>query len=169
MSNNLDDRNNQSSGDVKGNLREAEILRSVRQLYDALERFDRAASDAIGIGVTDLKALNLLEAGAMPAGEIGQRLGLKSASITALIDRLALAGLIEREAGREDRRQVWVRLTQKGYQAGGRVFGLLGRQIGETYRTAPAQMSEQASAVLKALAGACEDAAGAIQTYEGGN
>jgi DNA-binding MarR family transcriptional regulator len=62
----------------------------------------------LGIGLTDLHAMNHIFSGAVPIGpvELGQRLGIRSASATALVDRLERSGHVRRQADQDDRRRV---------------------------------------------------------------
>jgi DNA-binding MarR family transcriptional regulator len=105
------------------------LLASVRTLGDALARFDDAASRALGIGRTDLRALFLLEDGPATAGHIGDRLDLTSGSVTALIDRLVAAGYVTRKTDERDRRVVHVELTIATYRAIARVYAPAGRAV----------------------------------------
>lgn len=100
-----------------------------RALWEAMERFDATARRTLGVGRTDLRALNLLEIGPLTAGEIGDRLGLTSGSVTALIDRLARAGHVSRGHPAGDRRRVVVELAPETYAAFAAVYGPLGMRV----------------------------------------
>ena len=62
----------------------------------------------------------------MKAGEVAGRLGISSQAATALVDRLVGAGVVGRSQG-EDRRVVWVSLTEEGRQ----LLARLGRGLEE--------------------------------------
>ncbi len=47
-------------------------------------------------------------------GELAERLQLRHHSTVGLVDRLESLGLVARESGRRDRRQVFVELTEAG-------------------------------------------------------
>jgi len=49
-------------------------------------------------------------------GEIGERLALESSTLTPLLKRMEIAGMVRRERDPDDERQVRVRLTKKGRQ-----------------------------------------------------
>jgi hypothetical protein len=83
------------------------LLGAVRALAEALEHFDDAAARALGVGRSDLRALNQLEDGPLPAGVLAARLGLSSGATTALVDRLVGAGLVTRQDRADDGRKVW--------------------------------------------------------------
>jgi DNA-binding MarR family transcriptional regulator len=97
-----------------------------RELLDALTQVGREHSDAtvifhaavaarLGLHPTDHKVMSLLERqGAMSAGEIAQRTGLATGSVTALIDRLEQRGLARRRPDPRDRRRVLVEATEAG-------------------------------------------------------
>ncbi len=69
----------------------------------------QAGARAVGLGATDLYALNVLELSrAMTPGELGARTGLTSGPTTRLIDRLEAAGYVRRVADMGDRRKAMV-------------------------------------------------------------
>lgn len=71
--------------------------------------FHQAVADRLGLHVSDLRCLNiLLEAGPVPAGEIGERTGLTTGAVTRMVDRLEGAGYVRRESDPADRRRVMV-------------------------------------------------------------
>ena len=51
---------------------------------------------------------------ALPCGEVGERLVTRVPDVTRLIDRLVVAGLVERMRGEDDRRVVLARITTEG-------------------------------------------------------
>jgi DNA-binding MarR family transcriptional regulator len=72
----------------------------------------QAAADRLGINVTDLNCLNILSlTGEMTAGQLARAMGLTTASITGVLDRLEEVGYAQRERDLNDRRRVVVRLT----------------------------------------------------------
>jgi DNA-binding MarR family transcriptional regulator len=72
----------------------------------------QAAADRIGINTTDLHSLNILAFSdhELSAGELATTIGLTTASVTGVIDRLEHAGLVRRVRDPDDRRRVVVRL-----------------------------------------------------------
>jgi len=61
------------------------------------------------------KALMLLnDHGAMLPSRLGSCLNLQRGSLTSMVDSLAESGYVEREPDEEDRRKVWIRLTENG-------------------------------------------------------
>lgn len=95
-------------------VRVLEALRDYRSAESAMRRRTRTS---MGMGETDLLALrHLLEA--QRAGrlvrprELAQRLGISSASVTTLLDRLTRSGHLRREPHPTDRRALVVRATE---------------------------------------------------------
>src|ERR1700728_2206565 len=67
-----------------------------------------AVAEALGVHVTDLRALWLLGEAPRTAGELAGELGLTSAAITALVDRLERDGYVVRQRNNKDRRKVTI-------------------------------------------------------------
>jgi DNA-binding MarR family transcriptional regulator len=76
--------------------------------------FHQAVASRVGINTSDLNCLNILQmAGPLTAGQLAEQAGLtKGGAITAALDRLERAGLIERDRDPGDRRRTIVRHTQ---------------------------------------------------------
>jgi DNA-binding MarR family transcriptional regulator len=80
-----------------------------RRYVSAVVLHAQAGARAVGLGASDLYALNVLElGGAMTPGELASRTGLTTGPITRLIDRLEEAGYVRRTADARDRRKVIV-------------------------------------------------------------
>ncbi|WP_054120743.1 MarR family winged helix-turn-helix transcriptional regulator [Novosphingobium sp. AAP93] len=78
----------------------------------ALFSFTSFAGRRMKIGLAEVAALEHLQvAGALSPGDLGKRLSMPSASVTALLDRLEGKRMIERRANPADRRGVLVGLT----------------------------------------------------------
>jgi DNA-binding MarR family transcriptional regulator len=83
----------------------------VRRMGAQSVLISQTVAERFGLHTTDLEVLDLIylrkEAS---AGELARATGLTSGSVTALIDRLADAGYVERHPDPEDRRKVLVRI-----------------------------------------------------------
>jgi MarR family 2-MHQ and catechol resistance regulon transcriptional repressor len=64
----------------------------------------------------------LLHLGPMNQSEIGSKLLRSGGNITLVIDNLEKQGLVRRQRDNEDRRMVFVSLTEQGYQLISRIF-----------------------------------------------
>lgn len=91
------------------------LARRVRGIVEAIEAFRRAATEAMGLGLTETNALiELWFHGPRTTTALARRMGLTSPSVTALVDRLELTGLATRRRHPTDRRSVIVELTEIG-------------------------------------------------------
>ena len=80
------------------------------------------------LGLTAVQAMilnTLSDDDGAPAGRLGERVQLTSATLTGIIDRLEKLGFAERRASKKDRRAVLVCLTDKGRQVVGEIKPLL--------------------------------------------
>ncbi|MGI5493533.1 MarR family winged helix-turn-helix transcriptional regulator [Microtetraspora malaysiensis] len=83
-----------------------------RRYLSALMLHGHAGAKAVGLGATDLYALNILGlGGSMTPGELGRRTGLTTGPTTRLIDRLEQAGYVRRVPDPGDRRKIIVELV----------------------------------------------------------
>jgi DNA-binding MarR family transcriptional regulator len=76
-----------------------------------------AMARRMGLGVTDLHALEHLSREELTPKQLGERLFLSPGAITALVDRLEKAGHLERVANPKDRRSSLLRTTPSGRKA----------------------------------------------------
>jgi DNA-binding MarR family transcriptional regulator len=90
----------------------------VEQILDHLlviggdaDRLTRVAAGFNRINRTDLRALEVLRAGGVTAGELARALNVTSGATTRVIDSLVAAGHVHRETDAHDRRRVLVTLT----------------------------------------------------------
>lgn len=76
-----------------------------------------AMARRMGLGVTDLHALEHLSREELTPKQLGERLFVSPGAITALVDRLESAGHLERVANPRDRRSSLLRTTPSGREA----------------------------------------------------
>lgn len=104
------------------------LFDELRAEQEVVQAFDEAAAERLGVHLTDLRCLGILERkGPIPATELGVETGLTSGSVTALIDRLERAGYVRRVRDERDRRRVFVELTERAVKAIAEIWGPLGR------------------------------------------
>ena len=83
---------------------------SLREFLTAHDELQRRQARRMGINTTDMQALRLLVVhGPLGPTDLARRLELRSASVTALLDRLETSGFIERVRDHPDRRRVTIR------------------------------------------------------------
>jgi DNA-binding MarR family transcriptional regulator len=95
------------------------------RIQDALVRtianvvvFNSQVADQLGLGVSDMQFMSYLQQeGALSPGRLAELSGLKSGSVTGVIDRLEQAGWVHRERDESDRRKVRVVLNEERLNA----------------------------------------------------
>jgi DNA-binding MarR family transcriptional regulator len=127
------------------------LLLETRALYEAIYRFDAIAAAELGIHLSDLRCVNALEKGPLGAGAIGERLGLTSGSVTALIGRLEKAGFVVKTRSVDDARQIEVQLQPRFYQQADAIYARLGKSLSMQFDGLNRAEIEQAIAVINRL------------------
>ncbi|MGX7262696.1 MarR family winged helix-turn-helix transcriptional regulator [Enterococcus crotali] len=136
---------------------------SIEQLTSLLRGFgsrsilhQQAIVQALGIPANDYISIDLLnELGPLTAGELAEKTGLSTGTITALIDRLEKIGYARREKDSNDRRRVIIVPTyedreeiQKAYQPLNTAMQSLAREYSEEERHIINQFLAKAVSVL---------------------
>ncbi len=93
-------------------LQAQELSWALREVTRANAGITRELARRLGLGVNDVTALDhLLQNGPIGPAELGNLLGVRSASATALVDRLEAAGHVVRRPHPTDRRRLVVEPT----------------------------------------------------------
>src|SRR6266436_4802484 len=88
-----------------------ELAQEFRQFNGLGASFFRAAAARIGMTVTDMQVIDILDStGPTTAGQLADLAGLTTGAITGMLNRLEEAGLVRRERDPNDGRRVIVRL-----------------------------------------------------------
>ncbi len=91
-----------------------QLIAEVRGSQSATDRYDQAVADTVGLNRTDMRVLDIVDrAGRLTAGQIARQTGLTTGAVTTVIDRLEKAGHARRVRDTEDRRRVYVELTDE--------------------------------------------------------
>jgi hypothetical protein len=107
--------------------------------------FQQKAAASYGLGVTDMKALDvLMRGGPQTPGQLGAALSLTSGAITGVVDRLVKLGLAKREADATDRRRVLVAADLATIASGPNVY----EGIGTAFRALHESLSDAELAFL---------------------
>jgi DNA-binding MarR family transcriptional regulator len=103
-----------------------ETGRAVRRNQNAVDLFDEAAAEVLGINRTDFRCLDVIDQhGTATAGELANELSITTGAVTALLDRLEHRGLVRRIRDDVDRRRVLVEITPKAKRLSETVYGPL--------------------------------------------
>jgi DNA-binding MarR family transcriptional regulator len=111
-----------------------EIALLLRRLTVELDAVGSRFATVHGLNRTDVRALvAIMDAArrgkALTAGQLGEAVDLRSASVTALVDRLEKVGHVRRVRDPEDRRRVALQISDSAMAAGGEHFGGLARDL----------------------------------------
>lgn len=128
-------------------------LREVNRLSGAV---DDAVTRRLGVGHNETLALDILMQSPVGMGpvELGNHLGIRSASATALVDRLEASGHVRRVRHPTDRRRLIVETTDSARRD---VLAALAPLLADVDAIADGLSSEEAAVViryLRAVAGA---------------
>ena len=141
----------------------AAVTLAVRNLQRATAEAQLALARRLDLGVNDLAAIDHL-IGDEPLGpvELGNRLGIRSASATVLADRLEKAGHVVRVPHPTDRRRQTLRPTD---HARTEVFRALAPILEPLQALAATLTADEAGVIVRFL----QDAAGILTDYATGH
>ncbi|ROS57800.1 MarR family winged helix-turn-helix transcriptional regulator [Frigoribacterium sp. PhB24] len=127
----------------------AAVLIALQHLQSQIAFVNDRLAKRIGVGSTDFLALvHLSVQGDTPPKKVGEALGLSSGAMTALADRLEVAGLVTRLQHPSDRRSFVLSLTAEGTRGVGDAGATYGRAVQEAL---PASRRPVAEAVFRDL------------------
>jgi DNA-binding MarR family transcriptional regulator len=102
-----------STSDIHDRIQEA-LVRTIANVVV----FNAQVADQLGLGVSDMQFMTyLMQDGPLSPGRLAELSGLKSGSVTGVIDRLEHAGYVHRERDESDRRKVRVVLNAERLQS----------------------------------------------------
>ena len=111
---------------------------AVRTLISASQDLTVRMARRMGVNVSDMTAiLWLSEHGPVGGAELARRLGISTAATTVLLDRLELAGYVERVRDTADRRRVRVTVTAEARAAALHAWRPVILDIDEVCRSLP--------------------------------
>jgi DNA-binding MarR family transcriptional regulator len=88
------------------------VVLEIRKFIAAAVFFNAQASEKIGLGLTDMQIIHVLQLdGPSTPGRLAAGTGLSSGGVTVALDRLEKAGYVRREPNPHDRRSLLVTLV----------------------------------------------------------
>lgn len=93
---------------------ELRILQSLRRIIRAIETHSQALNQQHQVTGPQLACLLALRTEGLTTTKLAQTVYLSPSTVVGIVDRLIDKGLVSRERGRQDRRQVLVALTESG-------------------------------------------------------
>jgi DNA-binding MarR family transcriptional regulator len=92
-----------------------ESLIALRRILRATELFARDLAHAVGLTPAQLRVLQIVaENSSATPKTLANKMGVSQATVTALVDKLVMSGLVQRVPSEQDRRQINVLATAKG-------------------------------------------------------
>jgi DNA-binding MarR family transcriptional regulator len=89
-------------------------MTQIRRQQGAADLLDQVACDRMGINRTDARCVDIIDrAGRITAGHLAEESGLTTGSVTAMLDRMERDGYVRRTPDDQDRRRVFVELTER--------------------------------------------------------
>ncbi len=127
------------------------VLTALRQIIRALDLRSRQLAKTVGLTVPQLVVLQAVAAvGGIPTGRIAEQISLSQATVTNIVDRLELRGLLERTRGTVDRRQVQLAVTDAGSQLLARSPTILHEDfLDQFYRMEPWEQAQMLSTLQR--------------------
>jgi DNA-binding MarR family transcriptional regulator len=93
---------------------ELEIVDSTRRMIASAILFSHQVAEQLKLGASDAQFMTLLDVhGPLTPGRFAELTGLRTGTVTGVLDRLEGAGLVRRERDTADRRKVIVSLNEK--------------------------------------------------------
>lgn len=136
-----------SSGSQEKRVQVGELARQLRQLNGLGASVFRAAATRLGLAVTDMQVIDILDStGPATAGQLADLTGLTTGAITRILNRLEEARLVRRERDPNDGRKVIVRL-EKGKDEMYKVRSILD-SIGKVWDEVASRYDDEQTAFL---------------------
>ena len=130
-----------------------DILLALRRIMRSMDISSRQLIGERGLTTPQLLCLqNLQEQGAMTSGMLAQAVSLSPATVTGILDRLELRGLVTRERRPEDKRRVLVKVTAAGAAAAEAAPSRLAKRLAEALARLPADDRNEVLRVIQYLA-----------------
>lgn len=131
------------------------LIDRFRAATDADRAFDRLAAERLGVSVTDLRCLTIVESrNGLTAGALATASGLTTGAVTAVVDRLERAGHARRAYDPRDRRKVNVEVTSAFHDRAREIWGPFDEDWQDTL--GEAFTAEEHKTIARFLAAAAE-------------
>lgn len=86
-----------------------EIVENTRRVIATAILYSHQVAEQMGLGASDAQFMTLLEVhGPLTPGQLAELTGLRTGTVTGVLDRLERAGFVRRERAPDDRRKVIV-------------------------------------------------------------
>ncbi len=99
--------------DQANSLRCKELLLILRKITQAVDLHSKYLDKNFGLTGPQLILLQELSSGEMTVSGLAQRISLSQGTVTEIIHRLEKKGLINKRRSSQDKRRVWITLSEK--------------------------------------------------------
>ncbi len=122
-----------------GTAERQRLIPLIRRLTGELEQLGHAFAKKHALHPTNVRALMLIMDAArdgdpVTPGDLARRLGLTTAAVSSLLERLEQAGHVHRHAAPGDRRRVHLEVADEAMDLAGAYFRPLGTRLTEAMR-----------------------------------
>jgi len=91
-----------------------EVLATLRRISRAVELYSKALVREYGLTGPQLTILTTIRrSGSLSVSDLARRISLSQATVTSILDRLEQQGFVVRSRGKDDKRLVYIELTDK--------------------------------------------------------
>src|SRR5579872_3390690 len=137
-----------------------DIFMDLRHIMRAMDIYSRELSNTHGLTGPQMLCLRqIAEHGALTTGALARGMALSPATLTGILDRLEIRGLIGRERRPEDKRRVLVSLTAMGREMAGELPSPLQARFGAKLEALNAQERSAIRSALRSLVQMMESSA----------
>lgn len=141
----------------------AEFRGTITRLYQRFNALQRGEKRVFGVTMSQCVTLELLQQeGSKTVRELAAALGLDTSTVTRVVDVLVRDGLLRRTRDeRQDRRRVFVSLTERGRRLAGKLEACADEYCDRILARIPAARREEVLHTLRILADAIGELPGA--------
>ncbi len=126
-----------------------DIFMDLRRIMRAMDVYSRQLSDSHGLTGPQMLCLReISQQGSLTTGTLALAVALSPATLTGILDRLEMRGLVSRERRPEDKRRVVVSLTAHGRQMSQELPSPIQERFGSKLTALPA---DEQTAIRQAL------------------
>ncbi len=94
-----------------------DIGEAVQRLLTAYERLAQTRRGALDLNPNEEAALRIIGHGVTAPSDLSRAIGMTTAGVTNMLDRLEAGGHVRREPHQTDKRRVLLTLTKRGFRA----------------------------------------------------
>jgi len=135
-----------------------DIFMDLRRIMRAMDVYSRQLSDSHGLTGPQMLCLReIAQQGSLTTGTLALAVALSPATLTGILDRLEMRGLVSRERRPEDKRRVVVSLTAHGRQMAQELPSPMQERFGAKLTSLPAEEQAVIRRALANVAGMMEE------------